>query len=82
MAKEVRKLRTIQYIDAHNQNPKVFVWTASVEKIMTKIAKSKEALETLHYRIPGLYKNIYIPGNGTETIITEQNRADTRPIPF
>lgn len=37
-----------QYIDAHNQNPKVFIWTASVEKIMTKIAKSKEALDALH----------------------------------
>ena len=37
-----------QYIDAHNQNPRVFVWTASVEKIMTKIAKSKEVLETPH----------------------------------
>jgi len=38
----------MQYIDAHNQNPKAFVWTASVEKIMTKIAKSKEVLETPH----------------------------------
>jgi transposase len=37
-----------QYIDAHNQNPRVFVWSASVEKIMTKIAKCKEVLETLH----------------------------------
>jgi len=32
----------------HNQNPKVFVWTAPVNRIMTKIAKCKEALETLH----------------------------------
>ena len=38
----------MQYIDAHNQNPKVFVWTASVEKIMTKIAKSKEVLDSPH----------------------------------
>jgi hypothetical protein len=36
------------YLKNHNQNPKVFVWTASVERIMTKIAKCKEALETLH----------------------------------
>ncbi len=36
-----------QYIDAHNQSPRIFVWSASVEKIMTKIAKCKEALETL-----------------------------------
>lgn len=37
-----------EYIDGHNQNPHVFVWTASVEKIMTKIAKSKEALHALN----------------------------------
>src|SRR6266446_5055496 len=37
-----------QYIQTHNQNPKVFVWSASVERIMAKIAKCKEALETLH----------------------------------
>lgn len=38
----------MHYIEAHNQNPKVFVWTASVEKIMTKIAISKEALDAPH----------------------------------
>ena len=37
-----------QYIETNNQNPHVFVWTASVERIMTKIAKCKEALVTLH----------------------------------
>ena len=36
------------YIHAHNQNPKVFVWSASVERIMTKISKCKEALGTPH----------------------------------
>lgn len=37
-----------EYLNNHNQNPKVFIWTASVDRIMTKIAKCKEALETLH----------------------------------
>ncbi len=37
-----------QYIGAHNQNPKVFIWSASVETIMSKIVKCKEALETPH----------------------------------
>src|SRR5713226_8359068 len=37
-----------EYLDNHNQNPKVFVWSAPVERIMAKIAKCKEALETLH----------------------------------
>ena len=37
-----------QYLDNHNQNPRVFVWTASVEGILTKVAKCKETLGTLH----------------------------------
>ncbi len=37
-----------EYLDHHNQNPQVFVWTASVERIVTKVAKCKEALDTLH----------------------------------
>ncbi len=36
------------YIDNHNQNPQVFVWTARAEQILTKVAKSKEALDALH----------------------------------
>jgi transposase len=36
------------YIDAHNQNPHVFVWTAPAERILTKISKCKEALDALH----------------------------------
>jgi len=36
------------YIESHNQNPHVFVWTASVQSIMTKIAKCKEALDAGH----------------------------------
>ena len=37
-----------EYLDNHNQNPKVFVWSASAERILAKVAKSKEVLETLH----------------------------------
>ena len=36
------------YLDNHNQNPRIFTWTASVEQILAKVAKCKEALETLH----------------------------------
>ncbi len=36
------------YLDNHNQNPKVFVWSAPVERIMAKIAKCKEVLDALH----------------------------------
>ena len=37
-----------QYVENHNQNPQVFVWSAPVEKILAKIAKCKEALDALH----------------------------------
>ncbi len=36
------------YLECHNQNPKVFVWSAPVERIMVKIAKCKEVLDALH----------------------------------
>jgi transposase len=37
-----------EYMNNHNQNPRVFVWTASVQSILAKIAKCKEALDALH----------------------------------
>ena len=37
-----------EYLGSHNQNPQVFVWSASVERILAKIAKCKEALDALH----------------------------------
>jgi transposase len=37
-----------EYLDNHNQNPRIFMWTASVERILTKVAKCKEASGTLH----------------------------------
>src|SRR6202140_768982 len=37
-----------EYLGNHNQNPRIFKWTASVEQIVAKVAKCKEALETLH----------------------------------
>lgn len=36
------------YVDGHNQNPRIFSWTASAERILAKVAKSKEVLGTLH----------------------------------
>ena len=37
-----------EYLDNHNQNPRIFTWTASAERILAKVAKCKEALGTLH----------------------------------
>jgi len=36
------------YLEQSNQNPHIFVWTASAESILAKITKCQEALETLH----------------------------------
>lgn len=36
------------YVAQSNQNPHIFVWTASVDRILAKIAKCKEALDSLH----------------------------------
>lgn len=36
------------YLNHHNQNPKVFVWSAPVERILTKVTKCKEVLDALH----------------------------------
>jgi transposase len=48
--RNVRALITAiqQYLDNHNQNPQVFVWSAPVERILAKIAKCKEASDALH----------------------------------
>jgi len=37
-----------EYLANHNQNPRVFIWSAPVDKILSKIAKCKEALDALH----------------------------------
>jgi transposase len=36
------------YLTNHNQNPRVFIWSAPVDKILTKIANCKEALDALY----------------------------------
>ena len=35
-------------MDNHNQKPQVFVWSAPVDRILSKIAKCKEALDAVH----------------------------------
>lgn len=36
-----------EYLSNHNQNPQVFLWSASVDMILSKIAKCKEALDAV-----------------------------------
>lgn len=37
-----------EYLSNHNQNPRVFIWSAPVDKILGKISKCKEVLDALH----------------------------------
>lgn len=37
-----------EYLEANNEHPKPFVWTASVEKIIAKVSRCKAILDTLH----------------------------------
>ena len=36
------------YLDAHNEDPKPFVWTASIDSILEKVGRCKAVLETVH----------------------------------
>ena len=38
----------MQYLEKHNANPKPFVWTKSAYKILEKVARAKQALESQH----------------------------------
>jgi len=38
----------VEYLEANNANPKPFVWTASMETILSKVKRANEVLETLH----------------------------------
>ena len=37
-----------EYMQHNNENPKPFVWTASVDQILAKVSRCKATLETLH----------------------------------
>jgi hypothetical protein len=37
-----------QFLDAHNDDPMPFVWTASAEAIIEKVSRCKAVLETVH----------------------------------
>jgi transposase len=36
------------YLEAHNQDPKPFIWTASIDSILQKVGRCKAVLETVH----------------------------------
>jgi len=38
----------MEYLEANNADPKPFVWTASVQTILSKVNRANEVLETLH----------------------------------
>ncbi len=48
--KSVRELESAirEYLHQRNQHPRPFVWTASVQAILQKVSRAKEALDALH----------------------------------
>jgi transposase len=36
------------YLEQHNADPKPFIWTAPADKILAKVARGRQALESLH----------------------------------
>ncbi len=36
------------YIDTHNQDPKPYVWTATAESILAKVARARTTLNTIN----------------------------------
>jgi hypothetical protein len=48
--KSVAELKNaiMQYLEKHNANPKPLVWTKSADKILEKVARAKQALESQH----------------------------------
>jgi len=38
----------MQYLEHRNNHPKPYQWTATPDAILTKVAKAKETLRTLH----------------------------------
>jgi transposase len=48
--KSVTELETTiqDYLDNHNADPKPFVWTAKADHILEKVARGRQALESLH----------------------------------
>jgi hypothetical protein len=38
----------MEYLEVSNAEPKPFVWTASLQNIISKVKRANEALETLH----------------------------------
>ncbi len=37
-----------EYIDAHNQDPRPYVWTATAESILAKVARARATLNTVN----------------------------------
>lgn len=42
------KKAIMYYLEYRNANPKPYHWITTTEKILTKVAKAKEMLETVH----------------------------------
>jgi hypothetical protein len=76
--KSVAELKNaiMQYLEKHNANPKPFAWTKSADKILEKVARAKQALESQHERSPDRYS---APTSVTCTALAHVADAQSRP---
>jgi len=42
------KAAIMEYLDNHNADPKLFIWIKTASLILEKVARAKQALESLH----------------------------------
>jgi len=40
--------KIVDYLDAHNDNPRPFVWTATADQILAKVARGRVALQAVN----------------------------------
>ncbi len=53
---QARRLRSVtelceainRYVEAHNETSKPFIWTADPDRIIEKVIRGKQALESIH----------------------------------
>jgi hypothetical protein len=56
------------YLEQHNIDPKPFVWTAQTDKILEKVTRAKQALESQHIPPPRSCSECTTPKRSRSTI--------------
>src|SRR6202041_1394424 len=52
------KSAIMEYLENHNADPKPFIWTKSAGKILEKVARAKQALESQHQLVGAIVAKV------------------------